>query len=55
MTFCKSLFLCDSVGEAKRTLTERELKVGLEARCISLNEAIEKFYGSAIWGKAGYR
>ena len=30
-------------GETNRTLTERELKVGLEPRWISLNEAIEIF------------
>ena len=41
--FISHYFICEVVGETKRALTERELKVGLEPRWISLNEAIEIF------------
>ena len=41
--FVSHYFICDSVGETERMLTEREIKVGLEPRWISLNEAINIF------------
>lgn len=41
--FVSHYYICDYVGETKRTLTEREIEVGLEPRWISLNEAIEIF------------
>lgn len=41
--FVSHYFICDFVGETERMLTEREIKVGLEPRWISLNEAINIF------------
>ncbi len=41
--FVSHYYICDYVGETERTLTEREIEVGLEPRWISLNEAIDLF------------
>lgn len=41
--FISHYFICDHVGETERTLTEREVEVGLEPRWISFNEAINIF------------
>ena len=41
--FISHYFVCSLVGETVRKLTEREQKVGLEPRWITLEEAIEIF------------
>lgn len=41
--FVSHYFICDSIGKTTRRLTERELKVGLEPRWISLDEGIGIF------------
>ncbi|MBQ8278482.1 MAG: NUDIX domain-containing protein [Roseburia sp.] len=39
--FVSHYFICEVVGKTERSLTEREIEVGLEPRWIPLNEAIE--------------
>lgn len=41
--FVSHYYICNYVGETERTLTEREIEVGLEPRWVSLKEAIEIF------------
>lgn len=41
--FASHYFVCDSVGKTERTLTEREVEVGLEPRWIPLREALDIF------------
>ena len=41
--FISHYYICDYVGETERTLTKREIEVGLETRWISLDEAIDIF------------
>jgi len=41
--FVSHYYICDYVGETERTLTEREIEVGLEPRWIPLEEAIKIF------------
>lgn len=41
--FINHYYICDYVGETERSLTERELEVGLEPRWISFDEAINIF------------
>ncbi len=41
--FVSHYYVCDYIGETERTLTQREMEVGLEPRWISLKEAIDIF------------
>ena len=41
--FVSHYYICDYIGETERTLTKREIEVGLEPRWIPLNEAIDIF------------
>lgn len=41
--FISHYYICDYAGETERTLTEREVEVGLEPRWVSLQEAIDIF------------
>lgn len=41
--FISHYVICDCIGETGRTLTEREVEVGLEPRWISVDEAINIF------------
>ncbi len=41
--FVSHYYVCDYIGETERTLTQREMEVGLEPRWISLKEALDIF------------
>ena len=41
--FISHYFVCESVGETQRILTDREKEVGLEPRWLTLREAVDTF------------